>query len=500
MPAKTFQDFRNGIDQRKSEQIVDQLGLFDCKNAFINTGFAVKKRSGLDLLSVSGTTKLAANSVGLFEFNESLYVVSHATAGTQTISGYGVGSGYPISTSVYTLALPDPDNGSNTVAQVWQFLVFNNRLYIVVEYADGTIRHHYGTSAQMIAGTNVAITDANCPNGKSVCVHDSKIYGVEPDTSNPAYVKYSATEDPTNWSKVKDASGTLGLPAGLEASGNEFVNAVTSYRGFLCVFMQNSIQLWKTNPNPALTSLNTTVDNAFVEYHRTIAPINEDVFYLNSTGIHSVGQKVYTDTMSTTDVGSPIFKLVADSLSSSYEPKSIFFPGDSQYILANNTDMFVFTHSAKAGLMAWTRWVVPNEIRDLTAYRNFMFLRVREGSDDYIFSFNPDSYQDATASSTSNIDVEIVSSFNSLDVPGAWKQIYGSDVMFTGTANLQHRWDSRSPSSYTTAFSLSDDTRPGVLIPVELMTTEVGFKVTQASNADFQLNGITYYYNNLGLF
>ena len=500
MPAKTFQDFRNGIDQRKSEQIVDQLGLFDCKNAFINTGFAVKKRSGLDLLSVSGTTKLAANSVGLFEFNESLYVVSHATAGTQTISGYGVGSGYPISTSVYTLALPDPDNGSNTVAQVWQFLVFNNNLYVVVEYADGTIRHHYGTSAQMIAGTNVAITDANCPNGKSVCVHDSKIYGVEPDTSNPAYVKYSATEDPTNWSKVKDASGTLGLPAGLEASGNEFVNAVTSYRGFLCVFMQNSIQLWKTNPNPALTSLNTTVDNAFVEYHRTIAPINEDVFYLNSTGIHSVGQKVYTDTMSTTDVGSPIFKLVADSLSSSYEPKSIFFPGDSQYILANNTDMFVFTHSAKAGLMAWTRWVVPNEIRDLTAYRNFMFLRIREGSDDYIFSFNPDSYQDATASSTSNIDVEIVSSFNSLDVPGAWKQIYGSDVMFTGTANLQHRWDSRSPSSYTTAFSLSDDTRPGVLIPVELMTTEVGFKVTQASNADFQLNGITYYYNNLGLF
>jgi len=39
-----------------------------------------------------------------------------------------------------------------------------------------------------------------------------------------------------------------------------------------------------------------------------------------------------------------------------------------------------------------------------------------------------------------------------------------------------------------------------VLIPVELMTTEIGFKVTQTDNSDFQLNGITYYYNNLGLF
>jgi len=496
MPAKTLQDFRNGIDQRKAEQVVDQLGLYDCKNAFINPGFAVKKRAGMDKIS----SALTADSVGLFEYNESLYTVRHATAGSQTLSGYGVGADGPMSTSLYTLALPDPGDAGNEVLQVWQFLVFNNTLYVVVEYDDGTIVHHYGDVSDMIAGTNVVVTDANCPNGKSVCVHDSKIFGVEPEDSNPAYVKYSATEDPTNWSKVKDSSGTLGLPAGLEASGNEFLKAVTSYRGYLCAFMQNSIQLWKTNPNPALTVLDTTVDNAFVSYFRTIAPINEDVFYLNTTGIHSVGQKTYTDTMSTVDVGSPIAELVKASLSSSYEPKAVYFPGNNQYILANNTDMFVFTLSSKAGLMAWTRWTVSNEILDMVAYRNYLFVRVKEGSDEHVYSFDPDSFQDETASSTADIDVEVSSSFNSLDQPGVWKQIYGSDVMFTGTADLQHKWDSRSPSSLTTAFSLSGDTRPGVLIPVELMTTEIGFKVTQTDNSDFQLNGITYYYNNLGLF
>ena len=496
MPVKTFQDFRNGVDRRKSEQIVDQLGLYECKNAFINSGFAVKKRFGMDKIS----NALTADSVGLFEYNEALYTVRHGTAGAQTLAGYGIGASGTISTSFYTLALPDPDDAANKVLQVWQFLVFNNNLYVVVEYVDNTIVHHYGTSAQMIAGTNVVITDVNCPNGKSVCVHDSKIYGVEPDASNPAFVKYSATEDPTNWSKVKDSSGALGLPAGLEASGNEFVNAVVSYRGFLCVFMENSIQLWKTNPNPGLTKLDTTVDNAFVEYHRTIAPINEDVFYLNSTGIHSVGQKLYTDTMSTMDIGSPITDLILSSLSSSYEPKAIFYPGKNQYILINNTDVFVFTHSAKSGLAAWSRWTIPNEAKDIVSYRNFMFIRIKEGSDEHIYSFNPNSFQDTTASSTASIDLEIASSFNSLDQPGVWKQIYGSDVMFTGTADLQHKWDSRSPSSFTTAFSLSDDTRPGVLIPVELMTTEVGFRVTQSDNSDFQLNGLTYYYNNLGLF
>jgi hypothetical protein len=500
MPAMSFQDFRVGVDRRKSQQIVDQRGLYDCKNAFVNNGFAIKKRSGLDTIL---STALTANSQGLFEFDEILYVVSHATAGNQTLSGYGVGGTYPISTTLKTLAVPNPDNGSDTVSRVWQFLVFNNQLYLVIEYASGTIRHHYGTAAQLIAGTNVAITDTNCPNGKSAVVHDSKIYALQPETNNPAYVKYSATEDPTNWSKVKDASGLLGIPAGLEAMGNEHAVAVTSYRGFLAVFMQNSIQLWKTHPNPGLIELDTTVDNAFIEYFNSMAPINEDIFYLNSSGIHSIGQKLYTDTMATSDIGSPISDLVRSALStySTSEPKAVYFPGENQYILVIGKEMFVFTHSKSVELKAWTRYTIPDTVLDIVPYRNYLFLRgVQTSGDEFVYSFNPSSYQDVLDTTTTSIPVEVLSSYNSLGQAGTWKQIYGSDVIFEGTATLQHRWDSRSPAEETTAFELTDDTRPGVLIPVELMTTEISYKITQSDNSDFQLNGLTYYYNQLGLF
>ena len=67
MPSMSFQDFRTGVDRRKSQQIVDQRGLYDCKNAFVNNGFAIKKRSGLDTILSSALT---ANSKGLFEFDE----------------------------------------------------------------------------------------------------------------------------------------------------------------------------------------------------------------------------------------------------------------------------------------------------------------------------------------------------------------------------------------------------------------------------------------------
>jgi len=507
MPSMSFQDFRVGVDRRKSQQIVDQRGLYDCKNAFVNNGFAIKKRSGLDNIGPTALPALAANSQGLFEFDEILYVVSHATAGNQTLSGYGVGGTYPISATVKTLAAPNPSSGSDTVSRVWQFLIFNNAIYLVVEYASGTIRHFYDEAADFIAGTAQVITDTNCPNGKSAVVHDSKIYALQPETNNPAYVKYSATEDPTNWSKVKDSSGLLGIPAGLEAMGNEHAVAVTSYRGFLAVFMQNSIQLWKTHPNPGLIELDTTVDNAFIEYFNSMAPINEDIFYLNSSGIHSVGQKLYTDTMATSDIGSPISDLVRSALSAypAAEPKAVFFPGENQYILVIGQEMFVFTHSKSVDLKAWSRYTIPGTVLDITPYRNYLFLRGIDSTmsppNEFVYSFNPSSFQDDWESDVpSAIPVEILSSYNSLGQAGTWKQIYGSDVIFEGTADLQHRWDSRSPAEETTAFSLTDDTRPGMLIPVELMTTEISYKVTQSDNSDLKFNGLTYYYNQLGLF
>ena len=74
------------------------------------------------------------------------------------------------------------------------------------------------------------------------------------------------------------------------------------------------------------------------------------------------------------------------------------------------------------------------------------------------------------------------------------------DALFSGTANFEHRYDARTPDETSPSISLTGDTRPGQLIPVELMTTELSFKITQAVDSIFELNGITYYYDQLGHF
>jgi len=463
--------------------VVDSDGLRECNNAYITGGFAVQKRPGLDLISA---TSLGTDNAGLFYFDSKLYVISHTSGSVPTLVGYGV----PPVNDVVRLVLANPDNGSDTVARVWQFLPFNRKLYVVVEYDSGTIKHFYD-------GT--VITDSGCPHTKSACVHDSKIYAIDENASGKGFIKYSATGDPTDWSKIRDASGTLGIPAGQETPDEDLIG-VFSFKDQLAVFMENTLQLWKTDPDPALIELVTIIENANLKYLNSVGNAGTDVIYLNDLTFESLAQKLYTDTLQSVDIGSSIKPLVSsqiDTYAASNEPKSIYFSGLNQYVCVIEKQIYVYSFSQSNKLAAWSRYSMPETIQDITSFRNYLYIR----SNDYIFCFNPSSYQDTKSdATTSSIAVSMESSFQTLKKSGLWKQIFGADALVEGAADVQYKYDSRAPTTFTTAQGISGDSRPGLLLPVELVTTEVGFKITQTANTDMLFSGLTLYFNELGIF
>lgn len=499
MSTYTLDDFRVGIDRRRSELVADDLGLVECKNAYVTTGYAIAKRPGLDKVS---PTNLTSGTVGLFIFNSKFYTVSHtALSAHPTLSGYGIGAG-GISATITNLVLPNPASSVDLVERVWQFLVFNRKLYVVVEYASGDIRHFYpsGSSSDPVASD--VITDANCPNTKSVVVQNSKIYAVGPNTAGNAYVRYSATEKPRDWTSPKDASGPLGLPAGLESPDQDEIVALGTYKNSLIVFMTNNIQLWDTDTDPINSKLKMVVENAYTNYPNSIAKIGPDVIFLNRDGFSSVSQMLYTDDAQSVDIGAAIDDIVTPHLDThdlAFPPKSIHYSGFSQFMCIVEKQIFVFTFSKASDVHAWSRYTTADDIVDIAAHRSYCFLRcVNSGGFHYIYSFNPDSFQDGF--STPLFDMNITNSFQTLRAAGRWKKVYGMDVLFNGVADFQHRYDARSPTEKTTAISLSGDSRPGQLIPVELMTTELSFDINQTANSTFQLNNINYYFDPLGHF
>jgi len=497
MSTYTLDDFRLGIDRRRSELVADDLGLVECKNAYVTTGYAISKRPGLD--SLGGA--LGADSRGLFIFNNQFVTVSHAAVSHPTLSGHGIGTG-KISPHILNLVLPNPDDSADTVQRVWQMLVFNRKLYVVVEYYSGVIRHFYPRDTDSVPDDLDVITDVNCPNTKSVVISQSKVYAVGPSTPGNAYVKYSATEKPRDWSSPSDASGTLGLPAGLESPDQDDIVALGNYKNFLVVFMTNNVQLWQTDTDPVNIKLHSVVENSYTAYPNSIAKLGPDVIFLNEDGFSSLSQMLYIENAEGADIGAGIDDIVTPHVelySSVYPPKSIQYSGGSQYMCAVEKEIFVFTFSKTSDVHAWSTYSLPNVIYDIAAWRSFCFVRCADDSGGQrIYSFNPDSYKDSF--DTSLFPVEITNSYQTLRSPGRWKKVYGMDVLFNGTADFQHRYDARTSSEATTAISLSGDTRPGQLIPVELMTTELSFKITQQLDSEFQLNAITYYYDQLGHF
>ena len=486
MEVITFERFEGGIDLRKADQVSDANRLVECKNAYITTGFAVKKRPGLDKLTA---TSVPSTCKGFFVFAGVGHLVSHiGPSGVPSLSGYGVSAATTGKvTPVMTWhELPNPDDAADEVAIIWDAQVFNNQLYIVVEYDSGTIRHWYN---------DVVITDSNCPNTNSITIVSEKVWAIKDDGT----IHYSASGDPTDWTKTSDAGGSAGLPTGRESVGDSEPLALGSYKSRLVVFNSDNTQIWRTDVDPANISIETTLGSVGSQWPTCVQVVGDDLFFLTDAGFRSIGQQIYTGNLQDTDVGSPIDELVHAKLVAStrvgtaatLEPGSAFYNGLGQYMCFIDKEIFVFTFARMSKVTAWSRYLTPYTIQAITPYGEYMFIRMN----DNIYVFNPDSFQDDGATA---IPLEVTSSYQAFKKPGRWKQIVGSDVMFNGTADVQHRWDARYPSEATTAISLTSDTRPGPLIPVELMTTECSFKITQTANTEFQFNGISYYYELLG--
>ena len=486
MEVITFERFEGGIDLRKADQVSDANRLVECKNAYITTGFAVKKRPGLDKLTA---TSVPSTCKGFFVFAGVGHLVSHiGPSGVPSLSGYGVSAATTGKvTPVMTWhELSNPDDAADEVAIIWDAQVFNNQLYIVVEYDSGTIRHWYN---------DVVITDSNCPNTNSITIVSEKVWAIKDDGT----IHYSASGDPTDWTKTSDAGGSAGLPTGRESVGDSEPLALGSYKSRLVVFNSDNTQIWRTDVDPANISIETTLGSVGSQWPTCVQVVGDDLFFLTDAGFRSIGQQIYTGNLQDTDVGSPIDELVHAKLVAStrvgttatLEPGSAFYNGLGQYMCFIDKEIFVFTFARMSKVTAWSRYLTPYTIQAITPYGEYMFIRMN----DNIYVFNPDSFQDDGATA---IPLEVTSSYQAFKKPGRWKQIVGSDVMFNGTADVQHRWDARYPSEATTAISLTSDTRPGPLIPVELMTTECSFKITQTANTEFQFNGISYYYELLG--
>lgn len=143
MPAITFGKFNMGLDTRKNASVSDANRLLILKNAYINAGLSITKRPGRENFSSLGDL-----CRGLFYFRGYLRTFSHTQSARDNLPECDI----PIICHVIKNVF-EPDSPLKHIHQV---LMFGGKLYVVAEYQNGDVLHHYISSKNTVENkTNI---------------------------------------------------------------------------------------------------------------------------------------------------------------------------------------------------------------------------------------------------------------------------------------------------------------------------------------------------------
>ncbi len=460
MSSVTYDRFDGGLDVRRGSSVSDANKLRVLTNAYITPGQAVQKRPCLNVVAT-----LEAGTVGL------------KAAGGKLNTFYESGSITHANTLFRANRLAHPTL-SQSIVKAHFADTFLGYLYAAVEYADGSVWHHYLDGA---SPTHIA--DVNCPQTKGVVKASNKIYAIKGET-----VRFCAAGAPRDWTTASDAGF---LPVGRYQSGTSECLALGTLKKQLAVFFIDGTQLWNIDEDPALNSLNTNVDGVGTQYPKSVASFSKDVFFLSDSGFRSISiVTTNQDNFQDSDVGSPIDSLVTAALPAASEPNGFYVPGFGQYINFIGNTAYVYTTSKSAKLACWSKYEFGITVDAVAALNNKLYIR----SGNKVYELSKSVFTDDGVS----VPVRVELAYVDAKEPGNRKQWWGADFVGTGTPQMGFRYDQNQPELITQMYNYTGDTRSGVMHPVDVSSTNIAPVILHEANEDFRMDALALYYHSLG--
>ncbi|WP_313319518.1 hypothetical protein [Stenotrophomonas sp.] len=337
------------------------------------------------------------------------------------------------------------------------------------------------------------VEDENCPNTKIVAIASSKVFCADDDI-----VRYSATVNPLDWSSADDAGY---LPTGLQNYGSNPVAAMGLYRANLIPFNAEAFQLWQLDEDPASMALLDALPMGSTQHHAMV-PVSNDLFFLASQGVRTVGIAASSTNFQAGDVGMPIDPLVQAAMLRDTTPVGLYFPAAGQYWLMfpadGKTEAFVYSMTRIGQVGAWSRYVFPFEVQDWAIAGDSLFLR----SGDFIHRVDDSVMGDETlVDMGGELPVRSVVPFPGLirwpwldfGQPGVTKLLYGFDIVGTGAVSVSFGIDQANGGLFTPGFLVPADTVPGMVIPMPLAAPSLAVELRYDGSERWQWNAIQLY-------
>ena len=391
MSYAVIEDFRGGVDRRRSRSNGAPGTLWVGSNCHITKGGEIHKRYKM----VPKYQLYPGHTWGMKGVGTKRYVF-----------GYEDSAGFPptgIPSGVTYQRLVHPVDATTPISRVLDAIAFQGGVYTIVEFTDMAVHHYWN-------GTRVTDWDGGAGNptakGRFGIAIGSKIY-----IAAGSIVYFCDINDPTNWT-TGGTNGAGFFNVTSSGKGSEDLVAMTEFQNGIAFFASSFSQIWTVDADPTKNAVRNTIDNAgAVCPHAVVNFGNIDSFVLSSTGIRSLRQQTINGQPYAADMGDNIDDLVQLDLSALdvnvlARSQAAVSPTDGRVWFWIGERIYVLSSFSSSKIQAWSWYdmagILPNNL-DVIAGR----INLRSGDTIYVYGGDSGREFDTDDSDLYHADVEL---------------------------------------------------------------------------------------------
>jgi hypothetical protein len=346
-------DFKQGLDVRKSALTAPGGSLRILENCMVNQGGEIEKRFAFVPMTV-----LSPETVGMIGQGGALHIF-----GFDVLSPLDNGQcPVPIAGHIlHTAGLPD------TPTWIIDIEPYDNDFFVCA----GSPTRFYC----FWKGQPVKEVDGSFSQGTFARTYKSKLYRIDAH-----FLRFSGVGDPS----VNDPANVNFPGAGfiniaLNDPEGETLQAMEVYYDKMAVMARLMTQMWTLAPDPDSDTLTQVLRIGTVARHSAVQFGTGDILFLSDSGVRSLKALNAAMSAAVSDVGSAIDPLLIEEIKS--DPFVLDFaaaivqPIKGRYWLAILDKIYVLSHFPAGDITAWSILQPGFQVLSLTVAGNMVFLR-----------------------------------------------------------------------------------------------------------------------------
>lgn len=358
----------------------------------------------------------------------------------------------------------------------------------------GTVEREDTFTATLNA-TAYKVTGLSAGMGTSLYIDKQRVWSTAGSLWRYCMLGTATVWDPS--STVTDADAGF-LDISEETEGNDNVVIATRYQNLAAVLSQSFISLYGLDTDPANFAISDTLDNTGTTSPRSVVRYgNNDVFYLDTSGIRSLRARDASNAPFISDVGNAIDEFVKETLAE-LTPAEVLDavgaiePKDGRLWVAAGGYIFVLSYFPGSKVSAWS-YYLPTEfgsdsIECMVRANKRMY--VRAGNTAFLYGgLTDDEYPEADESPCL---VEIP--FLSANTPATFKEFWGFDIACENAWDVDVLYDPNDEDRTINIGTVTKTTFNELHITLSGNTTMVGLKLECSRAGAASISAIMLHY------